>query len=65
MSLSGPPGLPYIRRAQPGRVENARTLTGGSPSFSTRLPSGTGGRKVSCSACFASSHAYSRGLISS
>ena len=34
MSLSGPPGPPYIRRAQPGRVENARAATGGSPSFS-------------------------------
>ena len=65
MSLSGPLGPPYIRRAQPGSVENARTATGGNPSFSTRLPSGTGGRKVSRSACFTSSHAYSRGLIRS
>src|SRR2546429_503604 len=56
---------PYIRRAQPGRVENARTATGGRPSFSPRLPSGTGGWKVSRSACFASSHAYSRGRICS
>jgi len=65
MSLSGPLGLPYICRAQPGRVENARALTGGSPSFSTRLPSGTGGCKVSRSACLASSQAYNLGLISS
>ena len=65
MSPSGPLGLPYIRRAQRGRVENASALTGGSPSFSTRLPSGTGGWKVSRSACFASSHAYNRGLICS
>ena len=63
MPLSGPSGLPYMCRAQRGRVANARTLTGGSPSFSTRLPSGTGGWMVSRSACFASSHAYSLGLI--
>ena len=64
-SPSGPAGLPYICRAQRGRVANARALTGGMPSFSTRLPSGTGGSKITCSACFASSHAYNRGLISS
>ena len=55
MSLSGPLGLPYIRRAQPGRVAKARTATGGRPSFSARLPSGTGGWTVSRNACFASS----------
>ena len=64
-SLSGPPGLPYIRRAQPGRVENARAATGRMPSFSTWLPSGTGGRTITRSACRASSPAYSLGLISS
>jgi hypothetical protein len=58
MSVSGPPDLPYIRRAQPGSVANAKALTGGSPSFSARLPSGTGGRDSSRSDSFASSHAY-------
>ena len=65
MSVSGPPGWPYIRRAQPGSVANARALNGGIATFSARLPSGTGGRTSSLSASFASSHAYSLGLICS
>ena len=40
MSVSGPPDLPYIRRAQPGSVENAKALNGGNASFRVRLPSG-------------------------
>ena len=65
ISVSGPPDLPYIRRAQPGSVENAKALTGGNASFRTRLPSGTGGWNNSRSVSFASSHAYSPGLICS
>ena len=59
MSVSGPPDLPYIRRAQPGSVENAKALNGGNASFRVRLPSGTGGWNSSRSASFASSHACS------
>ncbi len=65
MSVSGPPGLPYIRRAQPGSVANARALNGGIATFSARLPSGTGGWNNSLNASFASSHAYRLGLIRS
>ena len=65
MSVSGPPDLPYIRRAQPGSVANAKALNGGIATFSARLPSGTGGWNNSRSASFASSHAYRLGLIRS
>ena len=63
MSVSGPPGLPYIRRAQRGSVANAKALNGGIATFSVRLPSGTGGWNNSLSASLASSHACSSGLI--
>ena len=56
-SVSGPPGQPYIRRAQPGSVANASALNGGNASFRARLPSGTGGWDNSRSDSFASSHA--------
>ena len=64
-SLSGPLLLPYMCRAQRGRVENARALTSVIPSFTPRWPSGTGGSMITRSACLASSPAYSRGLIRS
>jgi len=65
LSLSGPPARPYIRRAQPGSVENAKALNGGNATFRARLPSGTGGWTNSRSTSFASPHAYSPGLICS
>ncbi len=65
MSVTGSPDLPYIRRAQPGSVANAKASNGGNASFRARLPSGTGGWNNSRNVSFASSHAYSLGLICS
>jgi hypothetical protein len=42
-SVSGLPGVPYIRRAQRGRLANASVFSGGTISFSARNSAGTSG----------------------